>query len=240
MCELLPWDSALFGVKIARVNAPTLTVNDCEHILDWCEQEHVDCLYYLAPLDDAAAVRVAEAHQFALVDVRMELARPATPALGIESVGIRSACASDLPALQDIAASSHTATRFYFDPGFGRDACDELYRTWITRSCRGYADKVLVALKDSGPAGYVTLHLDPSHHGRIGLIAVAATARGTGLGMGLIQGALCWFSQQSVGVVSTATQARNTAALHLFVRAGFTVSNVGLWYHRWFGRSAGR
>ena len=40
---------------------------------------------------------------------------------------------------------SHRDSRFYYDPGFPNQRCDELYETWIDRSCHGYADTVLVA-----------------------------------------------------------------------------------------------
>ena len=75
-----------------------------------------------ADSNDAETVRVAEAMQFQLVDVRVTLERalaigPPPPA------SIRSWCESDLATLAAIAGVSHSDSRFYFDGKFPRERC---------------------------------------------------------------------------------------------------------------------
>jgi ribosomal protein S18 acetylase RimI-like enzyme len=81
--------------------------------------------------------------------------------------------------------------------------------------------------------GYVTCHLDPGRVGRIGLFAVAAKAQGRGIGQRLLRASLSWFSERDRTAVRVATQQQNQAALHSYERAGFHVSSVEYWYHRW-------
>ena len=126
-------------------------------------------------------------------------------------------------------------TRFYADPGFPDERCDDLYDTWIARSLEGWADGVLVAEVDGRPAGYVSCHLDgAARAGSIGLIAVDADARRGGMGVALSRAAVAWCRERGAEEMSVVTQGRNAAALRTFQRAGFLVDSIGLWFHKWY------
>jgi ribosomal protein S18 acetylase RimI-like enzyme len=136
--------------------------------------------------------------------------------------------------LREIAGVSHTDSRFYHDSGFPRQRCDELYRTWIEKSCNGYADIVLVAEVEDTAVGYISCHLLDGGGGQIGLVGVDAQMQGHGLGRALICSALTWFAGQGATRVTVVTQGRNLAAQRLYARSGFVPKSVQLWYHRWF------
>ena len=228
--ELLEWDSEFWGKRIGRVAGGAL---DAAAVDAWADANGVSCVYYLAPGDDPDAARAAEDAGYRLVDVRVELARDATGA-DIDP-RIREAREGDDGPLRAIASSSHGVTRFYADPNFPDDRCDELYDTWIRRSLEGWADGVLVAEADGAPSGYVTTHLDGTT-GSIGLIAVDARARGTGLGVALADAAVAWCAGRGAERMTVVTQGRNVQALRTFQRAGFLVSTLDLWFHRWYAR----
>lgn len=234
-CRLLDWDSAFFGRRIARATVGRLDPDAARGILAWCARERVDCLYFLADADDPGTVRLAEAHGFRQVDIRVTLERPAgPPPPGPPPGPVRPAAPGDLPALRALARTSHRASRFYHDGGFPRERCDELYATWIERSCRGAAEAVLVADDGAGPAGYVSCHLPAGAPGAIGLFAVAAARQGGGLGRALLAAALRWFAERGAPGVTVVTQGRNVAAQRLYQRGGFLTRSLELWYHRWF------
>ena len=48
LCSILEWDSAFFGVTIARVNGNRLDALTAAQVMDWCREKQVDCLYFLA------------------------------------------------------------------------------------------------------------------------------------------------------------------------------------------------
>jgi dTDP-4-amino-4,6-dideoxy-D-galactose acyltransferase len=132
-----------------------------------------------------------------------------------------------------MARKNHADSRFFFDPGFPREACEALYETWLRRSCEGYADAVFVVDLDDRPAGYVTCHAGRDETpGRIGLLGVGAAARGRGVGDGLLTAALDWLSERS-REVTVVTQGRNLAAQGLYHRHGFKPQSLELWYHWW-------
>jgi ribosomal protein S18 acetylase RimI-like enzyme len=241
-CRMLPWDTGFFGVRVATVDAQTLTDDSLRDINAFCTANAVECLYFRARPDDAATVRLAEASGFHLVDVRLTSERltpyPGTPGEGRGggSAPIRAATTLDLPFLAPIARLSHTDTRFYYDPRFPRAKCDQLYETWITNAVTGQALTVLVATDaQDHPIGYVTCDgRADSSVGSIGLIAVSGEHQGKGLGKLLVNSALDWFARNGRKSVSVVTQGRNLAAQRLYGRCGFIARDLQLYYHRWF------
>jgi dTDP-4-amino-4,6-dideoxy-D-galactose acyltransferase len=238
-CEHLPWDSDFWGGTIGRVRGHTLSEKLREQIEGWARACDVSCLYFLARSDDPQTTRLAEDAGFHLVDIRLTLDRPVpeivTPPSDRDAVAVHEVRAADVPRLEAIAANSYHDTRFYADPGFPRDRCDALYRTWIKRSCDGYADAVLVADVEGEPAGYISCHLDDAAGiGHIGLVGVSPRAQGSGIGGLLVARALQWFAAHSPGRVLVVTQGRNYAAQRLYQRNQFRTCEVQLWYHKWY------
>jgi GNAT superfamily N-acetyltransferase len=231
--QFLEWDTAFFGFRIARLAADRLTPQAAVEALNWCDREHIRCLYFLACADDPATIGAAQDYGFRLTDIRITMEHtlhslPPAPA------GIRNAHPDDVRVLSAIAAVSHHDSRFYADPGFPEQCCDALYRKWIERSCEGYADAVLVGEQEDQPAGYITCHLQPPVSGSIGLTAVAEEARGRGLGRRLVEGALHFCAARGAQNVTVVTQGRNCGAQRLYQGCGFRTRSLQLWYHRWF------
>jgi dTDP-4-amino-4,6-dideoxy-D-galactose acyltransferase len=189
-------------------------------------------------------MRLAEEHQFRFVDVRVTLERT----LGDEPIAEHRASEAvvepcrpeDVPALRAMAQVSHRYSRFYYDLNFQAAQCDALYETWIEKSCRGYANAVLVAKLKGKPVGYICCDLLGPEEGRVALFAVSAEAQGQGVGEKLLKESFRWFAQKGVKRLVVVTQGRNCKAQRLYQRCGFVTRSVQLWYHRWFRRGGGQ
>jgi dTDP-4-amino-4,6-dideoxy-D-galactose acyltransferase len=237
LCRYLDWDSEFFGFGVAAVKGVRFTPESITEIVPWCEAHQVRCLSFLADSTDLEKVWLAENNGFHLVDLRLTLVNEHMAVdAGKWDDTVRPARPADIEPLKEIAGASHHDSRFYSDPGFPKGRADELYRTWIEKSCRGYADAVLVAEHEGRPAGYISCHLDSPNTGRIGLLAVGPSAQGKGVGSKLVNGVLLWFVEKGVQRVTVVTQGRNVVAQHLYQRCGFTTYSVQLWYHRWIDR----
>jgi dTDP-4-amino-4,6-dideoxy-D-galactose acyltransferase len=233
-CTLLPWDSEFWGVRVGRVEGDAMTAERAAEVGAWARANEVACLYFLAG-EDAAAAHAAEDAGFRLMDVRVRLVRPTGRGGG--DARIRPFRPADLAALRAIARTSHRVTRFYADPRFSDDRCDDLYDTWITRSAEGWAEAVLVAEHEGEAAGYITCHADEERaRGSIGLFAVAESARGSGLGAALAEAAIGWCRERGLGEIGVVTQGRSAAAFRVYERAGFAVESLGFWFHGWYDR----
>jgi dTDP-4-amino-4,6-dideoxy-D-galactose acyltransferase len=156
------------------------------------------------------------------------------PSPARDATAIRSAREADIPALRALAAASHTASRFFADGSFDRARCAELYAVWIEKSCRGWADRVLVAEHEGRIAGYLSCHVRDGSRGEIGIVAVAPEAQGRGLGAQLVDASVEWFAERELARVTVVTQGRNTGAQRLYQSRGFRTSSVHLWHHLWF------
>lgn len=237
--KILEWDSDFFGFSVARAR-DDLRPDMVPQLLAECEAKAIRCLYFLADLGNADILAILERHGFELKDVRVTLRHPQPTSAGPPDSGVRPVVPADVDTLRWIARISHRDSRFYFDSGFPRDRCDDLYDTWITKSCcAGYADLVLVLPDSVGKAaGYVTCSIISPQRGQFGLVAVAPEVRGTGAGRRLIQAALAWFARQGAVEVITVTQGRNAPAIRAYERCGFITDGLQLWYHRWFSSPA--
>ena len=236
ICEVLEWDSHFFGCRIARLEQSRLLQKSMQAALEWCSLNQIDCLYFAAASDDDETVAIAEANDFHLVDVRitLEVQLDAAPP---KQHSVRPFDESDLPMLTDIAAASHYDSRFYYDRRFPRPRVDDLYRIWIERSCRGWADRVFVAESNGKPVGYVSCHLHAPDTGSIGLLAVSSDRRGARIGESLVKAALGFFFENGRANATVVTQGRNIASQRLYQRCGFITESVLWYYHRWFSAS---
>jgi dTDP-4-amino-4,6-dideoxy-D-galactose acyltransferase len=238
VCQLLDWDTQFFGLRIARANVNRLDPEVARSLLAWCCEHKIDCLYFLADADDPVTVRLAEANQFKLVDLRVtlrvDLAAQPVAHKTAPGVTIAPVAATEVPALREIAAGSHHDSRFYADPGFATARVNALYETWIEQSCQDKAKVVFVAHWQGQVAGYLACACDSTQTGRISLIAVATGFQGQGIGGALVETGLDWFRKQQLQDVCVVTQGRNTRAMRMYERFGFTVQAIQLWYHRWF------
>lgn len=236
MLELLGWDSELFGFRVARAHAQALDEESAEAIEEWCDRNRVRCLYLLADSEDDETRRLVKARGYREVDVRVTLRH------GLDDVPeadasheIREAREDDIPALRRLAAGSHLDSRFYQDPGFPREACDELYATWIEGGIRDPGRLVLVPEIDGVPGGYNLVEPGvPGGVARLELLAVAEANRGNGVARALIGKGLRRGRAAGAAAMEVVTQAGNIPSLTAYLRTGFRIRRRQRWLHRWF------
>lgn len=228
--RLLEWDSAFFGFAVARIDTAALATGD---VGGWCRDRAVRCAYLLVDAGDSRSMRLAAEQDFRAVDVRVTLSAAREPRPTTFDGVVRAAVEADIPALRAIAREAHRDSRFYADGRFDRARCDDLFAYWIEHSCRGWADRVFVFDHDGHAGGYVTLH-DRGGRGEIGLVGVHQNARGRGGASALLAMARQSFASAGRNVITVVTQGGNRAALRLYRSAGFDLSELQVWYHRWF------
>lgn len=236
VATLLDWDSQFFGKKIARVTGSKLTPTLAEQINDWAFANQVNCLYFLAVIDDSITTQTAENEGYHLTDVRVtleHLLRDQIVPPG-NSAHIRPASENDIEALRIISRNNHSDSRFYYDGHFDLAKCDELYAVWIEKSVRGAANQVLVWDENGAAVAYVTGKLLPDSTGSVELVGVHPDWQGKGIGYQLTMQLLAWFQQQGAKRATVVTQGRNIGAQVLYQRCGFVTYSTELWYHKWF------
>lgn len=218
--QILEWDSEFFGVRIARTDHPDVT--------QWAIDNTVGCVCLLLDADDTEGVHDAEARGFRLMDVRVTLEAKG----GVDRPYAVPVTPDEVETIAQLARRSHRITRFYADPRFDNERCDDLYESWLRNSVAGWADAVCVVGPLGEPVGYVTVHVD-GESSSLGLIAVDERARNRGHGLELVRAALWEAWARGANRMTVVTQGRNVAAQRVFQRAGFVTTSTQLWFHRW-------
>lgn len=236
-CSLLPWDSQHWGFPVARIDVHRLTDQSARQAIRWCKDRKIRCLYFAADGSCAQTLQVVRCNGFRFIDIRVDLKLDPEALLSEAKVNnCRAAKPEDLPALQRMARGAHEDTRFFKDLHFDRIKAGDFYSLWIERDLR--ENKVFVAFSESDPGellGYISVSLSGDDTARIGLMAVKAGARRSGLGRSLVEKALIWCHSQKIVSVRVATQGTNVPALRLYESCGFKIADVKVWFHRWFG-----
>ncbi|MDA0989492.1 MAG: GNAT family N-acetyltransferase, partial [Verrucomicrobia bacterium] len=184
-------------------------------------------------------IRAAESAGFRLVDIRLtlqcDLRRTDTRSLATGlAVTIRAYVPGDLSALQQLARTAHSNSRFFTDPHFDRERSGELYARWIQQNCENPDGHVVVAQVDNVPIGYVSCTvMAGGETGVIGLVGVDDRYRGRGVAAALLRATLQWLCEQNVQQVRVVTQGCNAAAQRIYQRQGFLTERCELWYHKW-------
>jgi L-amino acid N-acyltransferase YncA len=139
---------------------------------------------------------------------------------------IRDATAEDWPVIWPIFAHIvRAADTFSYDPAIGEDAAREM---WMIRP----PGRTTVAVDEDGTiAGTANMFANrpgPGDHVASGNYMVAAGRRGQGIGRALLEDSLRWAREAGFRSMQfNAVAASNTAAVHLYERAGFaTVGRV--------------
>lgn len=234
LLRMLDWDSAFFGRRIAAIGAAPLGGGDLAATVAAARAQGVECIYVLCDVENQGGIQALSACGARLVDVRMTFERGlATLAPAPQDPAIRAAVPADVPALRELAAASHGSSRFYADGRFPRELCDEMFATWIEKSCGGWADIVRVAEVDGRVSGYTTGHVREAGRGEIGLVAVDPRAQGHGLGTKLVASALQLLRDRGLTSTTVVTQGRNIGAQRLYQGQGFRTQRVQTWHHLW-------
>lgn len=236
--SLLPWDSAFFGIQIARLSGTILHESQLPEIGIWCRAKDVRCLYFLADSSSRETLQTVHKGGFKYADTRMDLERSLANFASQQSQDSRISDAkeSDLDVLQEMARRLHKNTRFFKDSNFPDERAMELYAEWLRRSFHSPQSAIFTGRNSDGsPCGYIACENGESGGtGRIGLIGIEESSRGQGLGKALVGAALEWLSSKGSSRVRVATQADNLAAVRLYIANGFSPVQVGAWFHRWY------
>ncbi len=234
---LLEWDSQFFGKRIGRVEGHSLSAADVIEVEHWAKANNVDCVYFLADGSDRQHWAAVEGRGFQLVDLRvtyqLDLTRYEEKCPAVAQ--IRVARREDIAQVKKMAAEFHQASRFFVDVRFPREKSREMYEVWIERDFTE-ENRTLWVFEEGGVVlGYTSASVHPSTGmAEIGLVGVSAEARGRGIGVSLQHHAFQALKQIGIHNLHVVTQGRNVNASNLYLKCGYTLRSIDLWFHKWF------
>jgi hypothetical protein len=232
----LAWDSAFFGVPMARVeylfaDTPGTQWHALRMCLDALQAEGVRHVSRRVDVADVASAAPLEELGFRLMDTLLTYAsRPGLePAQPVQSRGrIRPLRDADVEGLLEITrvAFRDFRSRFHADPRLPRERADRFYEEWARQSFAGsMAERVLVSEEDSGELlGFLAFRRRepvsavtgiPVFGGGVG----ACRLDKPGAWKGLIHAGTVW-AHENGGVAETQTPSHNVPSIQGFQAVG--------------------
>jgi RimJ/RimL family protein N-acetyltransferase len=257
--SLLPWESKILGKQMS-----TLRVLSVDHQSS-SRDVYFDCLlkgaldsvsqngseFLLCKMsdqdDDKASALIKNG--FELMDVLVDFVSALSKegSLGLQQKGgqggfeLRLATAADVDALAEIARASFANHfgRFHSDRRIGREQATRIYEEWIRSCARGWADWIILAVKDTRIAGYSAWKkpssLDLRHNIRLAHYSIAGIHPdyfGKGLfttltrtGMEMMQGHALW--------VDGPTHIDNHPVQRAYEKLGWKRVGTQTSFHKW-------
>jgi len=230
--EHLPWDSRFFGTKIGRLVGRG-SRDDVAYAVSRAMSHEFKCLYSLIPCDDRQMVYGLTSTGFKLVDVRVEMERDLDDGEPTQNrlLDISLSVDSDVPELVAASRGTFNLSRFYSDPRFSKEKCDDLYAAWIARDCSSN-DRIMVVAEHLGKlAGFWSASIDATGIAQTGLGFVSPELRGKGVPTAMMAYMVRKLRDAGVKTLRAATQGANVAAVKMHLKCGFKFSATKLWYH---------
>jgi ribosomal protein S18 acetylase RimI-like enzyme len=232
----LSWDSAHFGMAVGRLVGDVGDNATLAQLLDQAKAAGACLVYFLhtrpftveqLALETYGGRRVAGYVRFAL-----PLPAPTATAGPPEGVVLdRYHGPVDDPRVLALGMAAGWLSRFRRDDRLPREKCDQLYDLWTRRSIAGQmADEVLVAWRQDAPIGLVS-YTGQGDLGEIGLVGVAESARGGGIGRALLALAHRRMCDRGLRRAEVVTQSENQGACRLYRGVGYSPIVVGASYH---------
>jgi RimJ/RimL family protein N-acetyltransferase len=252
VCRLLPWDSAFFGVRMARLDYVLRTSAD-DHAtigaavagaLDWCRQNGVQHVAARLDVADTTAIAALEARGFRLMDALVTYVyhpkRPPPPP--VKEVGaLRPFTAADTEQIVEITREAYRGFRgrFHLDPHLPKERSDELYIEWARQCCSGaMADRIYVAEDRRGRLhGWASVRL-VQPVSAVGGVRIFAGSLGAcrrdhpGAYAGLIRTAAAQ-NHASSAVTEAQTQNYNFPTVRVYEAVGAQYVRADYTFHAW-------
>jgi hypothetical protein len=252
LCRPLAWDTAFFGVPMARLDAllrgprasDAAVASVLDALLAGCRTAGVRHVAARVDVEDMQAVSILESRGFRLMDALVTyFTHPhREPPPAVREVGrIRPFEPGDEPALLAITAEAYQGFRgrFHLDPHLPRERSDAFYLEWARQCCAGQmADRIVVAEDaERGLIGWAsTRRVEPASS--VGGLTLWAGSLGAcrrdkpGAYAGLIR-SLAFANHEAGDVTETQTQNHNVATVRVYDAVGARYVRGEYALHAW-------
>lgn len=223
----LPWDSAQLGVQTGMVELVDEAAAHAQALRDVVpEGESLTALKLPASYPQLATELVRDGARLIDVEHHFTFAGPAPAPRDAE---VRCLATIAPGPLLDLAPEMGFS-RFHRDPRIASEVATSLWRTSIGNHCDGLASRLAVAFMDGQPVGLIACHDDDAERALF-MVGLLPHGRGRGLGKAMIGALVAEAPDKTFTVEALAS---NRAAIALYTRAGFRLTESHYVLHRWW------
>lgn len=231
--EFLPWDSAFFGYKVARVVINSEDPEYYNQTLRKLNEEQVRLTYIIvSPQANHINFLIKESGGL-LVDKKITFCKTTASHSGFRNEIMEYVGNGEEKELSELALQAGLYSRFKIDSNFRNEEFEHLYKKWLENSLNGkVAYKVIISRTKEHISGLITLGAK-SDFADIGLLAVGRAYAGMGIGTELVYYADNEAYADKHSQIKVVTQLDNERACILYKKCGFSVESLVHIYHLW-------
>lgn len=224
----VPWDSDIFGFPVAQISRisvadPAQALLDMPPFRAWMEQEQIRLASCRLAHNRLRESMLLEQIGFRFVEMVLHphLSDLQTFSCAPQGLDVIRADASDLPAIEAIAAQAFGYERFHADPRLDRELADRRYLVWV-RNSHGHARQNLYKICDgSDLVAFFITENQPDGESYWHLTAIAPAFQGRGYGKRVWREMLHFHQREGMTSVGTTIAGGNTPVLNLYASLGF-------------------
>ncbi len=231
-------DENRFKVKTAK--AQQVSIDNLDRVLELSRENGVEFLIARCHTDDLRVAQKMEEQGFLLMDTLVCYTRDLEKPLPLEtpSANIRPFQMKEIEEILLIGKKAFKGYcgHYHADPRLEPEKCDEVYVSWIKRSClsKEVADEVLIAEDSEQILGFATIKINDESEIQGALYAVTPEAQGKGLCRSFMVASMLWGRLKGLKRLLYRTQITNIAAQKVLGRLGAELSYSAYTFHKWF------
>jgi len=234
--QLLPWDTDVIGVPVAKIIPERLTAETLTQILNELRGQQVQLVYWVSDSQDLASQKAAQQMKGFLADRKITYICDLTQLKNIPKIdeSIESYPHQDPDeSLLQLGYLAGLYSRFKADPNITDEQFKKVYGLWMINSTnRKIAEEVFVIKKQNKNVAMITSG-EKNNRGDIGLLAVDPQFHGQQFGTNLVQAAQAWALNKRFKLGQVVTQQTNLPACALYEKCGYSIEKIENFYHFW-------
>jgi len=253
--QKLVWDSEHFGIPMMRMDLfvdSEMKVRDVEDLihdcLNICEEKEIKHVTVRSPISLQSPQQALASCGFRPVGVKLMLRAKAEVIDSLpngQMVDYVQLCADYMEAVRMLSTSAITDSRFHRDGGFESTRVAAIYRSWVEQISRDNPDHIIVARKGGEVVGFLAYEkgislyglkaeeLGGLEEGFVAFVAVSDSARGLGIGKGLIGEGMRRMWKAGCNVFYANVILSNESSVNAFLGTGFTLMGSLQEFHIW-------
>jgi dTDP-4-amino-4,6-dideoxy-D-galactose acyltransferase len=233
----LDWDSKFFGFPMGRIYAENLTGAHLGKALKNAGKAKLKFIELFCNISDNVSIFSCENQGFHLADIRIVFEKHLVVEREIsrlpENLYFRKASRADINQLKRMSKGLFRDSRFYQYKKFDSNIVDSLFQSWIEKAVLGeFDDECYCIFDDTEILTFCSLKYS-NNAASIGLFGVNPGHKNKGLGSMMLECVFHLLFNREVNRVNCITQGRNSGAVRLYQKSGFSTGEITLCYYRW-------
>ncbi len=241
-CEIIPWDSDLFGFNIAEIINPYCPNNQdfdvfMREIDSWCAKENIKMLGVRVSQSSVVEINSFENNGFNFIELNFKpyINLDISPDYNLtRDYRFVEASAIDLEFISMVAGGIYSHGRYHQDPNVDNDTANQRYSNWVKNISNFTNQKLYKCINSENDITAFFLINHDKESCFLSLVGILPGFQGKGLSVVIWKEMLMFFKSLGFSSVATSISSHNLAVMNLYVKLGFRFPEPLVTLHKWY------